>query len=218
MLERLDDNSELDVSKISLLNFSFDLDLTLESSFKTDSDVSKDTLKSTGTFAPTVLETVHISSGFGMSLRGISYEDLVFPSRPIKLGAGCSGTVFKAKLFNRVVAVKKIIGLTTISEGVKEEAAMQVQLQHPNIIALLGVVYDVPTKQQDDDLQDYWLVLEFASRGSVADIVHDKNHKYELRHMLKWAQDACLGLAYLHTRIVPLLHRDFKVLNLDLTV
>jgi hypothetical protein len=151
------------------------------------------------------------SSGFGMSLHGISHKDLAFSPNPVLLGIGGAAKVFKAKLFNRVVAVKKLIGPTSIPDECKEEAAMQVKLQHPNILPLFGVVYDLP-KQKDDLGTNFWIVLEFASRGSIADVIHNQKSVYKLRHMLKWAQDACLGLAYLHTRIVPLLHRDMKVL------
>ncbi len=156
------------------------------------------------------------ASGFGMSLHGISHKDLAFSPNPVLLGIGGAAKVFKAKLFNRVVAVKKLVGLASIPDECKEEAVMQVKLQHPNILSLFGVVYDLPKPKDDLGSQDFWIVLEFASRGSIADVIHNRNRVYKLRHMLKWAQDACLGLAYLHTRIVPLLHRDLKVLPLSL--
>ena len=158
----------------------------------------------------TISKTLTAASGLGMTLRGISHKDLIFASAPKVLGSGAAGLVFKAKLFHCEVAVKKITGLTSIPDDCKEEAVMQVNLRHPNVLRLLGVVLDVPTIPSQI-VRDFWIVLEFASRGSIADLIHNKSRQYELRHVLMWAQHACLGLAYLHTRKVPLLHRDMKV-------
>jgi hypothetical protein len=50
------------------------------------------------------------------------------------LGRGAAGEVLKAQCFGRPVAVKKIKGLITVPDEVKEEAALHVRLQHPNIL------------------------------------------------------------------------------------
>jgi len=59
---------------------------------------------------------------------------------------------------------------------------------------------------------DMYIVTEFMPRGSVSDLLHNKNLVIEYEHVRKIALDCCKGMAYLHRYNV--IHRDLKTPNL----
>jgi serine/threonine-protein kinase len=87
------------------------------------------------------------------------------------------------------------------------------------VLSLLEVVYDVP-KDPASPNTPFWIVLEYAARGSVADFTCHNNYqpargRAEVRARCTHAAKA-KGLACLHARKTPLLHRDIKPENVML--
>ncbi len=73
-------------------------------------------------------------------------------------------------------------------------------LRHPNIVLFMGSCYD-------DKQKEMLLVMEWCSRGSLHDLLHDdKTHlPYEL--LLHLACQAAQGMNFLHKSDPPIIHR-----------
>lgn len=55
------------------------------------------------------------------------------------------------------------------------------------------------------------IVTEFMERGSVYDLLHDKQEKLPFKLRMKWAKEAALGMNWLHCSKPVFIHRDLKV-------
>ena len=61
------------------------------------------------------------------------------------------------------------------------------------------------------------MIIELMTRGSVFFLYHNKRKPAADRHyslICRIAEDSCRGMAYLHTRSPPLVHRDLKSPNI----
>ncbi|XP_009764253.1 probable receptor-like protein kinase At1g80640 [Nicotiana sylvestris] len=126
------------------------------------------------------------------------------------LGEGGFGCVYKAKLEdNLYVAVKKLEGGT--QDAIKEfetEVELLSQIQHPNIISLLGYCIHGDTRL---------LVYELMQNGSLESQLHGPSRGSALtwHHRMKIALDAARALEYLHEHCnPPVIHRDLKSSNI----
>lgn len=121
-----------------------------------------------------------------------------------KIGAGGSGTVYKAEWpAGRTVAVKLIHCSDAKDADVSEfrkEVEILLRLRHPCIVALYGVCIELPNLA---------LVMEYVSKGSLASYIRSLDPpaiSWALR--IKFAFDAARALAFLHR--TNLIHRDIK--------
>ena len=151
------------------------------------------------------------------------------------LGAGSFGKVFLAELYHSPVALKLLIDAQAVSEASKsatttgfgnntlsssspsmapidalvKEVSVMAPLRHPNVALMVGYCMDPPS-----------IALEFASRGSLFDVLQKANSDATTAMELTWphrlamAADAAAGMLHLHTRAPPILHRDLKSPNL----
>lgn len=126
------------------------------------------------------------------------------------LGEGGFGCVYKAKFDdNLYVAIKKLQGGT--QDAIKEfetEVELLSQMQHPNIISLLGYCIHGETRL---------LVYEFMQSGSLESQLHGASRGSALtwHNRIKIALDVARGLEYLHEHChPPVIHRDLKSSNI----
>ncbi|KAL2525749.1 Protein kinase superfamily protein [Abeliophyllum distichum] len=126
------------------------------------------------------------------------------------LGMGGFGCVYKAKLEeNLCVAVKRLQGGN--SDAIREfetEVELLSNIQHPNIISLLGCSIHVDTRL---------LVYELMHNGSLETQLHGPSRGSALtwHHRMKIALDVARGLEYLHEHShPPIIHRDLKSSNI----
>ncbi|KAK1677855.1 hypothetical protein QYE76_038703 [Lolium multiflorum] len=125
------------------------------------------------------------------------------------LGNGSFGNVYKGTLPDEtVVAVKasiKVDGAT--KEEFVDEIEIQTQMIHKNILKLIGccLEVDVPV-----------LVYEFASNGSLQDVLHGKkNQVLPLDSRLDIAIGSAEGLKYMHSYATHAMrHGDIKPDNI----
>jgi len=138
-----------------------------------------------------------------------------------KIGEGCIGEVFLgdvASMPDRAVAIKKLReGLDSGAEEVEgltaELRVLSKSLKHPNVVEFVGLCIKnnalliVMELMEGGSLEDHFSQLQ-ESGGSV----------YEpLSLVLAWSTDLMRGLAYLHEKNPPLIHRDLKPGNLMLS-
>ncbi|MFL5807574.1 MAG: serine/threonine-protein kinase [Roseiflexaceae bacterium] len=127
--------------------------------------------------------------------------------RPI--GQGACGLVYAAKdNLGRAVAVKEALPsqeeFHTQRAKFHNEARIQAQLQHPNVIA----VYQL---EEDSQTQELYLICEYANGGSLADHLHACGTAAEAQAIMV-ALDICAALEATWSQ--QIVHRDIKPSNI----
>eukprot|EP01025_Chloroclados_australasicus_P006782 TRINITY_DN12166_c1_g1_i10.p3 TRINITY_DN12166_c1_g1~~TRINITY_DN12166_c1_g1_i10.p3 ORF type:complete len:189 (+),score=21.97 TRINITY_DN12166_c1_g1_i10:231-797(+) len=150
-------------------------------------------------------------------LQKISQQDLEASIHQI--GQGGFGAVYKARLFGfQEVAVKKLYKTSaeetdqSIRDKLKHELFMLGWLSHPCIVTLIGVL--VPDENEEAQLeQDYGIVMEYAQKGSLHNVLHDREVTLPLRRRLNIVLNACQAMQFLHRFNVE--HRDLSIHKVD---
>jgi serine/threonine protein kinase len=138
------------------------------------------------------------------------------------VGQGGMGAVYRAedlRLKGRVCAIKEVCpdpdatpeALAQAQEQFHREAFTLGRLDHPN----LPKVSDTFTEGQRE-----YLVMDFVEGQDLRQLVEEKRRQEEFldeRLVLKWADQLCDALEYLHNQDPPVLHRDIKPANIKLT-
>ncbi|XP_060939148.1 mitogen-activated protein kinase kinase kinase 9 [Limanda limanda] len=125
------------------------------------------------------------------------------------IGVGGFGKVYRAVWRGEEVAVKAARrdpdeDAEQTLESVRQEAKLFAMLNHPNIMALLGVCLLEP---------NLCLVMEFARGGPLNRALAGK--RIPPCTLVDWAVQIARGMLYLHTQaIVPIIHRDLKSSNI----
>jgi serine/threonine-protein kinase len=132
------------------------------------------------------------------------------------------GAVYRAedlRLQGRICAVKEVRpdpdetpeALAQSQEQFRREAYTLARLDHPN----LPKVSDTFTEGQRE-----YLVMDFVDGQDLSQLVEERRRGGEFldeKIVLRWADQMCDTLAYLHSREPPVLHRDIKPANIKLT-
>ena len=143
-------------------------------------------------------------------LGNIASADLVVDMRSVELGvrigAGGSGIVHKATLSGMPVVVKSLISNMMADEldEFLREAAMLAKLRHPNVCMFYGIGVKSDT---------LYLVQEYCDGGSLRDFRKFSGYDHR-KHTSKFMLQLFKTLHYLHSRAIPVIHRDIKPDNL----
>ncbi len=138
------------------------------------------------------------------------------------IGRGGMGAVYRAEdllLPGRVCAIKEIAAQPDMSEEAatqlqtqfRREAEVLARLDHPN----LPKVSDYFTQNERE-----YLVMDFVAGYDLREIIEqarERGRLLEEAQVLKWADQLCDALSYLHSQDPPILHRDVKPSNIKLT-
>jgi len=132
----------------------------------------------------------------------LNYDDLDIKE---EIGMGSFGAVYRGEYRGTEVAVKHL------KDDLKEdslfeflqEISMMCELRHPNVLLFMGACTKPPC-----------IVTEYMPRGSLYDVLHDDNIVLDWMLIQTMALDAAQGMDFLHSANPPILHGDFKSLNL----
>ncbi len=138
------------------------------------------------------------------------------------VGRGGMGAVYRAedlRLEGRICAVKEVCpdpdatpeALAQSRAQFHREASTLARLDHPN----LPKVSDTFTENDHE-----YLVMDFVGGDDLRQIIEEKRRDGTFlneRQVLRWAEQLCGALEYLHSREPPVLHRDIKPANVKLT-
>ncbi|KAE9024431.1 hypothetical protein PR001_g12683 [Phytophthora rubi] len=156
---------------------------------------------------------------------GLWHDDIIVAKRiprdkvQIKslLSQGAYGEVSLGHFNGLPVAVKMLLPVTrTNLQHVNEflaEAKMTASMDHPHIVSFIGVAWD--------SLSDLCVVLEFMDGGDLRSLLNEYEEKrYPVgfnRQKVVIALQVCHALAYLHSLMPPVIHRDLKSRNVLLS-
>ncbi|EGD74290.1 TKL protein kinase [Salpingoeca rosetta] len=127
------------------------------------------------------------------------------------IGEGACSTVYRADWHNMRVAVKKLrpalleLDPTGFTEDFAREIRVMRSVRHANIVTFYGAGREgmVP-----------FLVTEFMARGSLQDLLQERDEPFPLDVKIRFALDAAKGMRFLHYHNPPWIHRDLKTANL----
>jgi preprotein translocase subunit YajC len=134
---------------------------------------------------------------------GFSYEVIRWDELDVgkQIGTGAFAEVFEANRAGERVAVKRFLNQGNNEDSKKEletEVATMSQLHSNYVVNMYGACFDPP---------NMCIVMEFLARGSLFYILSDPNVELPWNRRWNIARDAAVGMAYLHSKRPPLLHK-----------
>ncbi|XP_053211682.1 tyrosine-protein kinase CSK-like isoform X2 [Panonychus citri] len=130
-------------------------------------------------------------------------EDLDFGEVREVLGRGEFGDVRLAYYRGQKVAVKILKDCSKAAQNFLAEASLMTSLRHPNLVQLMGVVFDGPS---------ICLVTEYMAKGSLVDYLRSRGRLHvNKKDQINFATHTCAGMAYLESKHV--VHRDLAARN-----
>ncbi|KAK4130738.1 hypothetical protein BT67DRAFT_208994 [Trichocladium antarcticum] len=134
-----------------------------------------------------------------MSCRRVKEREIHFDSH-------MSGFVYKVRVHGRVLIKKEIPGPDNVDEFLYEINALD-QLAHAeNVIRFYGVVVD------DREQNVTGLLISYASRGALLDVIYDNDHSLSWPNRAKWARQIVAGLSEIHE--AGFVQGDFTLSNI----
>src|ERR1051325_2762894 len=128
-----------------------------------------------------------------------------------QLGQGGMGAVYEAvdERLDTTVALKEtFLAEEKLRKQCEREARLLARMHHP---ALPRV------SDHFNEGEGQFLVMQYIAGGDLAAMQAARNAPFPQTEVLRWADQLCDALDYLHTQDPQIIHRDIKPLNLKLT-
>lgn len=127
----------------------------------------------------------------------------------VSIGSGGFGCVYRGTFRGQEVAIKKLHldnGVVTPAQlqEFKKEIGNMMELRHPRLIAFVGAALVAPA---------LCIVTEFMPNGSLYDVLHKRKTPLVYARRSLISSQTVEGVAFLHGRSPPFVHRDLKSLN-----
>jgi Tol biopolymer transport system component len=151
--------------------------------------------------------------------KALQPDDLIAHYRVIRaLGAGGMGEVYLARdsTLDRDIALKVLPQMAQNDDRVRRfvlEAKSASSLSHPHIITVYEIGCEpvisggVPRAEKVN-----YIAMELVDGAALADIIHDDQHRTDLKTLLEYLAQAADGLAKAHAS--GIVHRDLKPGNI----
>ena len=140
-----------------------------------------------------------------------------------KIGAGAYGIVEEGKIYGTICAAKKLHDIVVSQDEIRrasnkfvEECELMSTLRHPNIVQFLGVCF-FPGSQLPALIMERLQIDLHNSLVSVNDPQSPPGTFFPLSLKCSILHNVASGLAYLHGRTPPIIHRDLSARNILLT-
>jgi serine/threonine-protein kinase len=132
-----------------------------------------------------------------------------------KLGRGSYGAVYLARdmrLGQRQVAIKELLDPSPeTTELFQREALLLAKLNHPGLVRVLDFF---------SEGRSQYLVMDYIEGRDLRDALHEAEQAHQhldIPRVLEWIGQVCEAVAYLHSRVPPIMHRDIKPANIRLS-
>uniref|UniRef100_A0ACD5ZGI7 Uncharacterized protein n=1 Tax=Avena sativa TaxID=4498 RepID=A0ACD5ZGI7_AVESA len=136
-----------------------------------------------------------------------------------EIGRGGFAVVYKGKLANRIVAVKRMSNTYMHEKEFQQEVACLMMVKHENIVRFLGYCADTQgTMARFEgkfimaDVQQRLLCFEYLPNGSLDQYITDTSKGLQWRDRYLIIKGICRGLHYLHQKNI--VHLDLKPANI----
>ncbi|KAK4238399.1 hypothetical protein C8A03DRAFT_15143 [Achaetomium macrosporum] len=126
--------------------------------------------------------------------------------REIHFDSHISGFVYKVRVHGRVLIKKEIPGPETVDEFLYEINALNQLYYAKNVIQFYGVVVD------DREQNVTGLLISYAARGALIDVIYDNDHSLPWPTREKWARQIVGGLSEIHE--AGFVQGDFTLSNI----
>ena len=128
-----------------------------------------------------------------------------------QLGQGGMGAVYEAvdERLDTVVALKETLFTEEkLRKQFEREARLLARLHHPAL-----------TRVSDhfNEGEGQFLVMQYIAGEDLAEMLIQRNGPFPQDEVIRWADQLCDALDYLHTQDPQIIHRDIKPQNLKLT-
>ncbi|PRP88137.1 tyrosine-protein kinase Fer-like isoform 2 [Planoprotostelium fungivorum] len=139
-----------------------------------------------------------------LEMQRLNVTDLILTDVKVQhiIGHGNFGNVYKGNWNETEVALKSLKEEGSTDSHWKEEIVLLKKLNHPNVVNLLGVYL------HEDN---YLMVLEYVSNGSLDNFLRKYNHELEDEGLISMCYDIVKGMMYLQSKGV--IHRDLSARN-----
>ncbi|CAF0885011.1 unnamed protein product [Rotaria sordida] len=131
-----------------------------------------------------------------------------------EIGSGAFGSVFKARWLSKnrsvackVITVPKSNDAERLEKSFLKELAAYAELSGAYILKIYGF-----TASRHGQNKRYMLVMEYMSRGSLANIIKEKGDNISLRRKLDMARNIASGMRKIHEH--RMIHRDIRPDNI----
>ncbi|XP_062182887.1 probable receptor-like protein kinase At5g18500 [Phragmites australis] len=132
-----------------------------------------------------------------------------------RIGEGGSGTVYKGELADKdPVAVKKLLMINTSPEARLNELILVSELEHKNIVKLLGYCDEVKKNSKGEDVRHFIFVSRYMPNESLKKVIKNINNakqSIDWPSLFRIIQGIAEGVHYLHKQHV--VHLDLKPSN-----
>jgi len=128
------------------------------------------------------------------------------------LGQGGAGAVYQAwdvNLNTPVVVKENLDGSPQAIQQFSLEARQLAVLRHPNLPYVIDH-YTLPG-------QGSYLVMEFVEGQDLQGMLRYSGRGLPEQQVLRWFEQLCDAVAYLHSQSPPVIHRDIKPANIKIT-
>ena len=166
---------------------------------------------------------MHVPPAIKMAVYGL-VKELLLDSEDVretgkKLGKGSYGAVVEVEYLGKLCAAKRIhqkweeLGGKP-KEEFKRECEIWSRLRHPNVVQLLGLLYEMPSDGSGGTTALPAIVMEKMDCTLCQFVLKQPREEIPLAIKIDVLYQVVQGLAYLHGQRPPVVHRDLSPNNI----